>query len=146
LTSNPINTKGSAEKLATKARNSISKYCYSECKSFCCRKGYLVLSEKEADIVIGKEISNLKRESILTITKDEKYMLNLGAKDKACPQLKEFKCEIHKDINRPNACIEFPIFLWKNKKIHVSDRCPASREGLFYKYLAEFKSLGYDIR
>jgi hypothetical protein len=135
-----------AEELAVKARNSISKYCYSECKSFCCRKGLLNLSEKEADLVIGSEIVKSMKANILTRFKDGKYLLNIGAKDMPCPSLNDFKCDIHNNMNRPKACKEFPIFLWENKKVRFSERCPAFREGLFYKYLAKFEKLGYVIQ
>jgi Fe-S-cluster containining protein len=96
------------------------------------------LSEKEAKLVIGAEIEN---QNIVTLTKDRQFLLNLGVK--GCPKLNKFKCKIHKHVNRPKACREFPIFLWENKKVKVSERCPAARENLFYRYLAEFKSLGY---
>ena len=36
-----------AEKIANKARKSISKYCIDECHAYCCRKGYLVATPKE---------------------------------------------------------------------------------------------------
>jgi Fe-S-cluster containining protein len=129
------------EKLAAKARKSVSSYCSSECKSYCCRKGYLILSGKEASLVLGAEIDKLQKEKIVTLTNDGKFLFNLGVK--GCPMLHDFKCKIHGHADRPKACREFPIFLWANKKVKVSDRCPASKENRFYKYLWEFKSLGY---
>lgn len=139
------NTKREAEKLAAKARSSISKYCYTECKSFCCRKGYLILSKKEAVLVMGVQMSKLKKEDIPAINEEGKYLLNIGTKDRSCPRLNKYKCDIHKHAGRPKACKEFPIFIWENKKIRISERCQASREGRFYKYAAKFKSLGYDV-
>ena len=36
-----------AERIANKARTCISEFCYEECNAYCCRKGYLILTEKE---------------------------------------------------------------------------------------------------
>jgi len=134
-----------AEKVAIEARNSISEYCYSKCKAYCCRKGYLVLTEKEACAVADEEPTKLKENSIFTITSKGEYALNLGAKNKGCPRLKEFKCEIHNNQDMPKACKEFPIFLWENKKVRISERCSAAKEGLLYHYLAKFKMMEYSF-
>jgi Fe-S-cluster containining protein len=132
-----------AERLAVKARNSLSTYCYSECKAYCCRKGYLLMSEKETILVAGVQMKKIKENNSLTAINTGEYMLHLGAHGQSCPSLKEFRCEIHKNPNRPLACKEFPLFIWKNKKIRVSSRCPAVNEGLLYPYLARFKLMGY---
>ena len=95
---------------------------------------------------MGTEISKLREENLITMTPEGEYLLNLGEKDSVCPRLHEFKCDIHNYIDRPKACKEFPIFICENKKIRISERCPASRADLFYKYISEFKGLGYDIQ
>jgi Fe-S-cluster containining protein len=136
-----MNSAISAENLAEKARESISGYCSRECKSYCCRKGYLLLTENERDLVIAEKTEKLLRENILTLTKDKRYLLNLSPD--GCPRLKDFKCELHDNPDRPKACKEFPVFMWENKKINISQRCPASKENLFYAFLAEFRKLGY---
>ncbi len=32
---------------------------------------------------------------------------------KSCPSLNDFKCIIHKDLERPLVCKQFPIFFYK---------------------------------
>jgi Fe-S-cluster containining protein len=140
-----------AQKLAVKARNSIGKYCYSECNAYCCRKGFILLKTKEARLLSGrnnKGLNELKESGILTKTEKGKYVLDLSEKETGCPQLKESKCTIHKDPDRPTACKEFPLFVWKKKGkkiIHLSGRCPAITSGILYPYIAKFKGMGFGI-
>jgi hypothetical protein len=131
------------EKLATEARNSLSKYCYSECKAYCCRKGYLPMTEKEALIVSGNKKIELIRNMALSPVKNNEYILDLAANKNGCPQLSDFKCKIHNHVDMPKTCSDFPIFLWKGKKIRVSDRCSAVKAGILYPYIAQFKQMGY---
>ena len=42
-----------AEQLAIHARASISNYCFTECKAYCCRKGYLLLNSEEVSLMQG---------------------------------------------------------------------------------------------
>jgi Fe-S-cluster containining protein len=135
-----------AEKLAAKARNSISNYCITECKAYCCRKGYLVLTSKQADLIMDSK--NTKDRKCLKKTgkkSNSKIALNLGYNNQDCPSLKNYKCIIHNNKCRPTACKEFPIFIWGKKRIRLSNRCPAVREDLFYPYIAKFKLMGYSI-
>jgi Fe-S-cluster containining protein len=122
-----------AEKLAVRARESLSKYCYNECMAYCCRRGHLLLSEKEASLL------QLDIKDLILMPVDGRYIFNLG---KGCPNLKEHKCIIHKDLGRPKACKEFPLFIFENTVI-VTDDCPAVEQNQLYAYLAEFKSMGY---
>jgi Fe-S-cluster containining protein len=126
-----------AEKLVLKARNSIGKYCFTECKAYCCRKGYLMLTNKETIMMMKKS------KDVLTKIERGKYVLDLGAK--GCPSLKNYKCSIHKNPKRPKACKEFPIFIWDKKTIKVSQRCLAVKNELIYPYLAKLKLMGYKI-
>ena len=122
-----------AESLAIKARESLSSYCFEECLAFCCRKGYLLLSNKEVAL-LHLDIKDLK---ILPI--DKRYIFNLA---KGCPNLKEYKCIIHNNIERPKACREFPLFI-KDNTVIISEDCPAINK--LYPYLAEFKRLGFTL-
>lgn len=124
-----------AEKLAINARKSISNYCYNECLAFCCRRGYLLLSQKEASLLqIGSE-------KLASAKFDKKFVFNLG---KGCPLLKDYKCGIHKNPNRPKACREFPLFI-HGKEIIVTEDCPAVKLNMLYPYLGKFKTMGYNL-
>jgi hypothetical protein len=124
-----------AESLAISARESISSYCYNECLAYCCRKGYLLLSEKEVNL-LQMDIKNL-----VILPVDKRYIFNLS---KGCPNLKEYKCIIHKNPERPKACKEFPLFICENT-IVVTEDCPAVKQDMLYPYLAEFKARGYTL-
>jgi Fe-S-cluster containining protein len=137
-----------AETLAIKARNSIGKYCYSECNAFCCRKGLILMSAKEAKLLSGKNHKKLEKLTVLTKIDRGRYVLDLGETASGCPSLKESKCTVHKNPERPTACKEFPLFIWKKKGkdiVHLSGRCPAVNAGLFYPSLWKFKLMGYEI-
>lgn len=134
-----------AEKLAVKARESISKYCFTECGAYCCRKGYLPMTAKQAKVVGGDEKNNLIEKGFLTKIEGGKYVLELWGDTQGCPRLDGFKCTIHKNPDRPTACKEFPIFIWGKNTIRVSRRCPAVKEDLLYPYLAKFKLMGYEL-
>lgn len=122
-----------ALKIIEEARNSLSSYCSDECRAYCCRKGYLDLTGKESLAVTGHTMS----------MKNKKRMLNLEG---GCPSLEGFKCLIHDHVDMPAACKDFPIFMWDNKTIKLSERCPAVRDNILYPYLAELKMKGYRFR
>jgi len=126
-----------AESIANKARKSISNYCYKECKAYCCRKGYLVLTKKQLDLITK---SKKAKDQVIQIVFDS-YSLNLSP---SCPSLKDFKCTIHKNIDRPTTCKEFPVFIERNT-VKLSGRCPAVKQGKFYPYVHEWIKLGYNI-
>ena len=132
-----------AEKLAEKARSSISVYCIEDCKAYCCRKGYLELTKEELNLISNNDKKTLEDKNSLDYTQNETYLLDLGLQN--CPSLKDSFCTIHKNPKRPNACKEFPLFIWENKIIHLSRRCPAVREEKLYPFIAKFKQMGYEI-
>jgi len=136
---------GIAEKLAIKARASISTYCYTECRAYCCRKGYLLLTAKEVKLIRNVSIKELKMIPVLTALNKKGYVLDLGQKLSGCPNLENYKCTIHKNPNRPKTCGDFPLFIWKDKTIMVTNACPAVRENKLYPYLSKFKKMGYKL-
>jgi Fe-S-cluster containining protein len=135
-----------AEELAVTARQSLSSYCYLECGAYCCRRGYLLLSEEEVGLMRNTNIGDLKvmplRAEIVNDAK--RYIFHLGAGG-GCPNLYEYKCTIHTNPKRPKACKEFPIFVRENMTIIVTDECPGVYANLLYPYLAEFKRRGYKL-
>jgi Fe-S-cluster containining protein len=133
----------SAEKLAVAARESISRYCYMECRAFCCRRGYLLLTGDEVNVMRGARKEDMQ---VIPTAMDagEGFVFDLGAGD-GCPNLMDYKCTIHSNPMRPNACKEFPLFIWEDKTIMVTYACPAVKEAKLYPYLAKFKRMGYKL-
>lgn len=131
-------------KLANEARESISDFCINECHAFCCREGYLMLSRKEVELIVGEKEDSLIEEGKLKEMLNGKYSLEFKNSFGSCPMLKGFKCLIHKDEFRPNTCKDFPIFIL-GKQIKISNRCPAKSQGKFFKFEKEAIALGYEI-
>ncbi|HZX44598.1 MAG TPA: YkgJ family cysteine cluster protein [Candidatus Nanoarchaeia archaeon] len=131
------------ETLAKEARNSIGEFCMEECKSYCCRKGYLSLSKKEAALLSDNRIDEWVKKRLLHKL-GKKYSFFLGSEQFPCPKLKDFKCTVHKDPNRPKACQNYPIFI-KGNKIRLSSRCLAVNADKLYPYISQFLKLGYKI-
>ncbi|HII72491.1 TPA: YkgJ family cysteine cluster protein [Candidatus Woesearchaeota archaeon] len=132
-----------AEKIAQKARRSIGMFCIEECRSYCCRKGYLVVDDSQLRL-----LTKYKKDYTPSIKPlaDGKYSFFLGATDMPCPRLKpDFKCSAHRNKNRPSACKEFPLFI-KGKEIILSHRCLAVRQGLLFPYVKQLEALGYKVR
>lgn len=128
------------ERVASEARRSISSFCYDECRSYCCRKGFLTVAEAELPIITQGRQAKLEREGrILTLS--DGFSLNLEG---GCPSLKEFRCTIHASPKRPKACREYPIWV-RGGIIFVSPRCLAVRQGLLYSYVRRLREAGYRI-
>ncbi len=129
------------EQLAEQARGSISAFCIGECKSYCCRKGFLALTGPEADLVTNKAKDELIANSILKRLASGNFTLYLGDYRYPCPSLKDFRCSIHKNPQRPQACKNFPIFV-TGKSVQLSHRCLAVKLGMFYPYIKKWLALG----
>lgn len=132
-----------AERIAQQARKSLSRYCVEECRSYCCRKGYLVLSEKEADLVSHGTAKLLEANGQLARMSNGNLSLNIGIN--GCPSFKDDICSIYNSRNRPLACKQFPLF-FEGKSILLSNRCLAVRNGMLYHYIKKLLSLGYVLR
>ena len=104
------------QELVSQARNSIGEYCMNECNAYCCRKGYLVLSEKELDLLVGEKRVELVSKGDIKEQEDGSFSLHLGNHLGACPRLDGAQCSIHKHPSRPKTCEKFPIFLDEEKK------------------------------
>ena len=130
-----------AEEIAEKARRSISNFCSEECKAYCCRKSYLVLTDEEVDLVAQGMRTGLENKKIIKKIKKEDYFLNLY---NGCPSLKDNLCVIHNNPKRPIVCKQFPIFI-KDKNIRFSPSCLAVKMDLFYPYVHQFLKMGYKI-
>lgn len=133
-----------AEALAKKARRSIWEYCSAECHAYCCRKGYLVLTTKEADLITANMVIQFMKEERLIPLDNGFWSLFLGKTDLPCPMLKDFQCMIHDNAARPLACKEFPIFVEGNV-VRLSGRCPAVKEGKFYSYISKWAAGGFKV-
>ena len=129
------------ERVVKEARKSISNFCIEECKAYCCRKGCLTLTSKEVDLITHGKTKEFEVSGTIVRKEGESYVLDLG---RSCPSLKNFKCVIHNNPERPSICKEFPIFI-KDRSISFSQGCPAVRKKLFYPYEKQFLKLGYKL-
>lgn len=120
------------DRMLDRARKSISRFCIEECGAYCCRKGFLILSENESDLVMNGSRLILQKEESFKSLDNSKYSLNFSNSLGGCPSLLGTSCIIHKNKDRPNTCKNFPIFR-HNKTVIISKRCPASKQNMFYK-------------
>ncbi|MBD3313661.1 hypothetical protein GF345_04425 [Candidatus Woesearchaeota archaeon] len=138
--------KNEAEKIAVKARKSISSFCYEECRSYCCRKGYLIINGFEADLLTDRMADEFESRGMLKKLENGNYSLFLGSNDGPCPQLNEFKCSIHMNPKRPRACRDFPVFVdHENKTVRLSHRCLAVKQGMFYAFVKQWMAIDYRV-
>lgn len=130
--------------IVEKTLKNLSDYCINDCKSFCCRKGYLILKPEEVGLVVGNTKEELIKNNDLKEMLNGKFSLNLNNCFGGCPQLKNLKCLIHENEKRPDTCKNFPIFII-GKQIKISSRCPAKRENKFFLFEKDTKRLGCKI-
>lgn len=133
-----------ANKIANKARKSIGKFCFEECNSYCCRKGYLILTKYEVNKVTQGKKRELEKLQLLKKLENGNYSLNMGKNEHPCPSLQGYKCLIHKSKKRSKTCGDFPIFI-EGEYIKLSPRCLAVKEGKFYPYVSQWMKLGFKI-
>jgi len=54
------------DKIISDARKSIGKFCIEECNAYCCRKGYILINERQLNLLVEeKEQIELKKENKL---------------------------------------------------------------------------------
>lgn len=134
------------QELATLARQSISEYCMYDCQAYCCRKGFLILSRDELDLLVGSKRADLEQKDFIKPQDDGAFSLNLGNHLGSCPQLANSKCRIHKDPARPSTCEKFPIFIDEEKKeVRLSPRCFAVKENKLYAFTHDCMQLGFKV-
>lgn len=131
------------QKYLDKARKSISRFCAEECKAYCCRKGYLVLTLEQTKIIIKDKIYDFEQRGLLK-KNGKNYSLFIGNYDYPCPCLQEHKCIIHRSPQRPLACKDFPIFITENT-IRFSPRCLAVKLNMFYPHIKKLMKMSYNI-
>ena len=134
-----------AKKIADAARDSIGDYCMNECHAYCCRKGYLQLTVKEAALIMTLPEKDLRDTETLKQIEDDTFLLELGDSKHPCPQLKGNGCSIHGNPERPESCRDFPLFFEEDNKVRLSQRCPAVRLGKLYPFVAELVAGGFEL-
>jgi len=128
------------ENILNKARNSIGRFCYSECMAYCCRKGTLKVTKEEAKLIAGDSFEALLKEGRLHEINDKKlYFIDLN---RGCPALEGSKCTLHNNPKRPAICRDFPIFVNENK-VQIDPKCYAVMKGMLYPYTSWIKRKGY---
>ncbi|NCN86853.1 hypothetical protein GW932_03390 [archaeon] len=135
-----------AELIADKARESISDFCINECHAFCCRKGYIMVRLHQLNQMTTKEKREIleKEGNIKELFYSGKFQVDFTNSLGGCPALKDNKCTIHKNPERPEVCHEFPIFILGDK-IKISKKCPANQNNKFYPFIKQFQELGYEL-
>lgn len=133
-----------AEKIAALARKSLSKFCSEECRSYCCRKGYLVLNKNELELVSQGKKNELINQGSLRKTNDGRYSLFIGDSSQPCPSLSGLKCLVHGHKHRPQCCRDYPLFIEGNT-VRLASRCPAVSLSMLYPYTKRLQQLGFRI-
>jgi Fe-S-cluster containining protein len=131
-----------AEQVAKQARDAISRYCLEECPAYCCRKGSISLTAKEMTLLVGADEQALIQNHILVKVGD-KYSFK-ATFDHGCPKLRDNKCTIHDNPDRPLVCRNYPLFI-SGKTINLSSSCFAVKTSILYPYIRKFRQLGYTI-
>ncbi|MCA9477566.1 MAG: YkgJ family cysteine cluster protein [Nanoarchaeota archaeon] len=93
------------------------------CKAQCCKRGYLPVSEKEAELFGTTE-------GLINLTPPCMHLDNNNA------------CSVYE--KRPKACREFPLYE-KGKTLLVASWCPGYQEGLLDEFLKLLEGKGYQI-
>lgn len=132
------------KRLANESLTDLSDYCVNECHAYCCRKGYLIISSDEVDLIVNDKKEKLILEGNLRELIDGKFSLSFENSCGGCPSLKDSKCLVHGKERRPKTCKDFPIFIL-GKKIKISNRCPGKKNNKFFKFIKEAEVLGYEI-
>lgn len=132
------------ENIAVKARKAISSFCHEECRSYCCRKGFLLMDNSEAKTFTSDRVKEFMDTGLLKRMIDGRLSYNISADEKPCPNLNGFRCMIHSNPNRPRACRQFPVFISRNT-VMLSGRCLAVKEGKFYPFIAQWMMIGCKI-
>ncbi len=127
------------QEIIDKARDSLSEFCSSECKAYCCRSSYLVIKKYHFDLLSKKQLDFLYDNNLLIPLEDNTFSINMS---KDCPFLKDFKCSIYQ--KRPQMCKDFPIFS-KGKIVVLSKRCLAVQQNKLYPFVKELLDLGCRI-
>ncbi|HIH52177.1 YkgJ family cysteine cluster protein [Candidatus Pacearchaeota archaeon] len=133
-------------KIISNARKSIGKFCIEECNAYCCRKGYILINERQLNLLVEeKEQIELKKENKLKeLSFSGKFMLDFSNYLGGCPKLKGTKCSIHSSLERPKVCQEFPIFLLGNN-LRISSKCPAHQKNMFFPFIKQLEGLGCEL-
>lgn len=129
--------------VADEARDSLGKFCLEECKGYCCRKGYLAITESNVNTVSQGHKAEFLENGKLKLMSPGNYSLAIC---NDCPSLdtSNFHCLIYKDELRPKVCADFPIIVNGNMVI-FSSRCLAVRENKLFGYMKELEILGCKI-
>jgi Fe-S-cluster containining protein len=122
--------------------SSLKDYCIRKCNSKCCRKGKLIMHNRDEVMLVTNGFADkLLSEGIIIKKCNGIYEFDLDRR--ACPSLSVGNmCTIYFNKNRPKLCREFPIFL-RGKKIFISTFCEA--EEILKESQKIFEASGYEV-
>ena len=126
----------------SKACSSLKDYCIKKCNSKCCRKGRLIMHNRDELMLVTNGLAErLMNEGIIVKKDNGLYDYNLDRR--VCPSLiLGNMCSIYFNKNRPKLCREFPIFL-RGKRIFISTFCEA--EEILKGWQQVFEKMGYEV-
>ncbi len=132
--------------IISQARKSIGNFCIEECNAYCCRKGYILINEKQVNLLAteNEQIGLKKEDKLRELSFSGKFMLDFSNSLGGCPKLKGTKCSIHSNPERPKVCQEFPIFLSGNN-LRISSKCPAHQKNMFFPFIKQLEGLGCEF-
>ena len=119
--------------IEVRARVSLGDFCFTECKAYCCRKGYVEFTPEEYVLIFKVEEKDKPK---------DKLTVYLGDR---CPALNsDFKCSIHSNKLHPKVCGDYPIFV-KGNHVILAGNCLAVKEDKFYPFLKEWIANGFEV-
>ena len=140
-----LRDRGKAEFLVKEAKHSISDFCLTVCKAYCCRKGFLPLDKSNVDTVLADKKKEIQDLGLLQIRGDGKFALQMGTTGHPCPSLqKDLKCRVYNQKEKPLACERFPFYV-EEDTLKVAHGCLAVREGKFYPATTQILKLGFTL-
>jgi len=131
------------------AKNQISDFCINTCKAKCCRFGQLlIITNEELDFIVGfKNVDAFLKNGILKHSENNDLFFTYDFKKFPCKHLNltKYMCNEHQNINRPQICKDYPIFVIRKKFVIFSPACPAVEQGLLKECEIELEKIGMKI-
>ena len=134
--------------LLDEARNSLTNYCTTICKSQCCRKGkILLLKAEEKELIVGDELEQKEaiKNTILEKQDSGNYHFDFE-KSGPCRWLSTDTglCKAYENPGRPTICSDYPLFK-VGEYVIAAGNCPAVASGQLDSRLEEVRRKGYRV-
>jgi len=126
----------------------LPQHC-AECGGQCCMRNLQNLTARQVNLISNNnpEIKNLDGRPLF-VKKGKRWETRYANEYDGCPQLQsDNKCGIHDETDRPSACKNFPVFIYKELDIVRIDRlCPATRDlSTLADIIAKIREQGFTV-